>query len=226
MARYANFVVCPGACALESPTHSAHPHEIWSPNVWFRHMCGSGSYCNSEVGRKEVLMNRLLLVLVAVQLLAVTSTFAGPDNIVFPSSYKNHIHYTTVDRPDNKTVREIYISPESAKMVKPGEPLPHGTVITMEVYRARVDEKGEPVKDAAGRFIKGDLTGIFVMEKQPGWGIDYPDDIRNGEWEYARFTAEGQRHPNADMTPCFQCHKPLSGQDFVFTQSQLLTAPK
>ena len=171
-------------------------------------------------------MNRLLLVLVAVQLLVVTSTIAGPDNIVFPSSYKNHVHYATVDRPDNKTVREIYISPESAKMVKPGEPLPHGTVITMEVYRARVDEKGEPVKDAAGRFIKGDLTGIFVMEKQPGWGGDYQEDIRNGEWEYARFTAEGQRHPNADTAPCFQCHKPLSSQDFVFTQPQLLTAPK
>jgi Cytochrome P460 len=175
---------------------------------------------------KEMRMNRLLLVFVAVLLLGVTSTIAGPDNIVFPSSYKNHIRYATVDRPDNKTVREIYIAPESAKGVKPGAPLPHGTVITMEVYKARVDEQGEPVKDAVGRFIKADLTGIFVMERQAGWGADYPDDLRNGEWEYARFTPEGQRHPNADTTPCFQCHKPLSGQDFVFTQSQLLTAPQ
>ena len=152
---------------------------------------------------KGVLMNRLLLVFVAVLWLVVTSTIAGPDNIVFPSGYKNHVRYATVDRPDNKTGREIYTSPESVKVVKPGEPLPHGTVITMEVYRARVDETGEPVKDAAGRFIKGDLTGIFVMEKQAGWGADYPDDLRNGEWEYARFTPEGQRHANADTTPCF-----------------------
>jgi hypothetical protein len=187
---------------------------------------GNGSYRNGAVGRKEVVMNRLLLVSVAVQLLAAASTVAGPINIVFPSGYKDHVRYATVDRPDNKTVRDIYVSPESAQMVNPGEPLPHGTVITMEVYRARVDEKGEPVKDAAGRFIKGDLTGIFVMEKQPGWGTDYSDDLRNGEWEYARFTAEGQRHPNADTTPCFQCHKPLGGQDFVFTQPQLLMAPK
>jgi Cytochrome P460 len=161
---------------------------------------------------------------------SVSAEYPG-HQCVFPillavSSYKNHVHYATVDRPDNKTIREIYISPASATVVKPGEPLPHGTVITMEVYRARVDENGEPVKDAEGRFIKGDLTGIFVMEKQPGWGADYPEDIRNGEWEYARFTAEGQRHSNADTTPCFQCHKPLGGQDFVFTQSQLLMAPK
>jgi Cytochrome P460 len=180
----------------------------------------------SQLDMKEVLMNRLLLVFVAMLLLVVTSTIAGPEKIVFPSSYKSHVRYATVDRPDNKTVREVYISPESAKAVNPGEPLPHGTVITMEVYRARVDEKGDPVKDAAGRFIKGDLTGIFVMAKQADWGADYPDDLRNGEWEYARFTPEGQPHANADTTPCFQCHKPLSGQDFVFTQPQLLTAPK
>jgi hypothetical protein len=110
--------------------------------------------------------------------------------------------------------------------VQPGEPLPHGTVITMEVYRARVDEQGEPVKEVEGRFIKGELTGIFVMEKQAGWGAEYPDDIRNGEWEYARFTPEAQRHPNADTTPCFQCHKFVSGQDFVFTRSPLHTAPR
>jgi hypothetical protein len=171
-------------------------------------------------------MNRVLLVFSAVLFLVVTSTIAGPENIVFPSSYKNHVRYAIVDRPDNKTVREIYISPEHVKAVKPGEPLPPGTVITMAVYRARVDEQGEPAKDAGGRFVKGELTGIFVMEKQAGWGADYPDDLRNGEWEYARFTPEGQRHANADTTPCFQCHKPLSGQDFVFTQSQLLMAPK
>jgi hypothetical protein len=105
-------------------------------------------------------MNRLLLVFVAILWLVVTSTMAGPDNIVFPSSYKNHVRYARVDHPDNKTIREIYIAPASAKVVKAGEPLPHGTVITMEVYRARADEKGEPAKDA--EFVR-DLTGAPDM---------------------------------------------------------------
>lgn len=113
-------------------------------------------------------MNRLLLVLVAVQVLVATSSIAGPEKVMFPSSYQNHVRYATVDRPDNKTVREIYISPAHVKGVKPGEPLPPGTVLTMEVYRTRVDAQGEPLKGADGRFIKGDLTGIFVMEKQAG----------------------------------------------------------
>jgi hypothetical protein len=40
-------------------------------------------------------MNRLPLVLAAVQLLAVTTTLVGPDSIEFPASYNNHVHYAT-----------------------------------------------------------------------------------------------------------------------------------
>jgi len=28
------------------------------------------------------------------------------------------------------------------------------------------------------------------MEKRTGWGRDYPDALRNGEWEYRVFTAD------------------------------------
>jgi hypothetical protein len=100
--------------------------------------------------------------------------------------------YATVDRPDNKTVRDLYASPEAARLAAPGQPLPDGTVLTMEVYKAKVDEKGEPAKDASGRMVRTpELVGIFVMEKQQGWGTEYPETLRNGEWEYARFTASG-----------------------------------
>jgi hypothetical protein len=47
---------------------------------------------------KGALMNRLPLVFVAVLWLVVTSTIAGPDNIVFPSSYENHVRYATVGK--------------------------------------------------------------------------------------------------------------------------------
>jgi plastocyanin len=59
------------------------------------------------------------------------------------------------------------------------------------------------VKDAGGRFQKGDLVAYTVMEKRAGWGTEYADDIRNGEWEYAVFGADGKfysyncaLHPN------------------------------
>ena len=70
------------------------------------------------------------------------------------------------------------------------EPLPSGTVITLIQYAAKLDAQGNPEKDANGRFIKGNLIGYTVMEKRTGWGTEYPDDIRNGEWEYQAFKAD------------------------------------
>jgi hypothetical protein len=46
------------------------------------------------------------------------------------------------------------------------------------------------------------------MEKRTGWRIEYPEDLRNGEWEYARFLPDGRRDPTADIKGCFVCHKP------------------
>lgn len=163
--------------------------------------------------------------IVSALLLFAIPTTAGPEKVSFPSGYKSELLYTTVDRPDNKQVRDIYTSLEAIKAAKTGRPLPSGTVITMEVYGAKVDEKGEPLKDVKGRFIKGNIVGIFVMEKQTGWGTEYPDDLRNGEWEYARFTPDGKPQRPLDTKPCFQCHKPLSNQDFVFTLPELAEAP-
>jgi hypothetical protein len=68
--------------------------------------------------------------------------------------------------------------------------------------------------------VKGGLVGIFVMEKRTGWGAEYGDGLRNGEWEYARFGADGRRQ-NVDMTPCLECHKSENAQDHMFSLKQL-----
>jgi hemoglobin len=90
----------------------------------------------------------------------------------------------------------------------------------MEVYQAKVDDKGALLRGPDGRLVKGNLVGVFVMEKGAGWGAEYPDSLRNGEWEYARFGADGQRQ-NVDTKPCFECHKPESAKDYVFTLNEL-----
>lgn len=64
------------------------------------------------------------------------------------------------------------------------------------------------------------------MEKRTGWGTEYPEHLRNGEWKYARFGSDGKPPATVDTKPCFECHKPMSGQDFVFTFPQLVAAPK
>ena len=134
--------------------------------------------------------------------------------------------FTTVDRPDNKQFRELYTSAEALDAAKKGEPLPSGTVITLIQYAAKLDAQGNPEKDANGRFIKGNLIGYTVTEKRTGWGTEYSDDIRNGEWEYQAFKADKSPNTAANLTACFNCHKPLDKQDFVFLYDKLKAAAK
>ena len=171
-------------------------------------------------------MNRPILLLVIALFLVAVPVAAGPEKIAFPP-YQTHVLYTVVDRPDIKEIRDIYVDPETVRMAKPGQSLPSGTVLTFVHFKARVDEKGGLVKDTNGRLVRGELDRIGVMEKRTGWGVEYPEDIRNGEWEYALFRPDGTRNDKANIKGCFQCHKPLpSGQDFVFTFSKLVRATK
>jgi len=149
---------------------------------------------------------------------------AGGDKIMFPDFIKGTL-YTTIDRADNKQYRELFVTPESAiEAAKKGEPLPSGTVITLVQYSAQLDAQGNPLKGADGRFVKGNLIGYTVMEKRAGWGAEYPDNVRNGEWEYQAFTAEKKVNEKANLTACFNCHKPLDKQDFVFSYDKLKAA--
>jgi hypothetical protein len=68
--------------------------------------------------------------------------------------------------------------------VKEGKPLPEGTVITMVIYKAQVAAEGKSVRDANGRLVKGDLANVAAMEQRAGRSADYPEEMRNGDWEY------------------------------------------
>ncbi|MFL5229118.1 MAG: cytochrome P460 family protein [Microvirga sp.] len=149
-------------------------------------------------------------------------SLAGGDKIAFPANYDKGVMYTTVDRADNKQYRELFVTPAAAvEAAKKGAPLPDGTVLTLVQYRAVLGADGNPTKDANGRFSKGDIVGYTVMEKRAGWGAEYPAEIRNGEWEYQAFTPAKAVNDKANLTACFQCHKPLDKQDFVFSYDKL-----
>jgi cytochrome P460 len=165
-------------------------------------------------------------VAAAAALAAIIPARAGGDKIAFPDKHEAGVLFTTLDRPDNKQFREFYASQAALDAAKKGEPLPDGTVITMRQYAAKLDAQGNPEKDASGRFIKGNLLGYAVMEKRAGWGGEYPDNVRNGEWEYQSFKADKSVNSAANLAACFNCHKPLDKQDYVFLYDKMKAAGK
>jgi plastocyanin len=157
--------------------------------------------------------------LVAVSLVVVVVPgVAGPDKIAFPAGWKDHVLYSIVDRHDTKQYRELYASTQAAvDAMKAGQPLPDGTVLTLAQYKAQVDAAGAPIKDTRGRFVKGDIIALTVMEKRAGWGTEYPAEWRNGEWEYAAFSPAGVLNDKANYKACFECHKPHAKMDYVIS---------
>jgi hypothetical protein len=153
---------------------------------------------------------------------------AGGDKVAFPENYAKGVMYATLDRPDLKQFREFYITHAGFEAARNGQPLPSGTVITNAQFKAQLDAQGNPVKDANGRFIKTpELIGYTVMEQRTGWGAEYPESKRNGEWEYQAFRPDGKVNDKADLNTCFECHKPNGDStNFMFTADKLKAAAK
>jgi plastocyanin len=161
--------------------------------------------------------NLLVLAIAAVS----TGVLAGPEKIKFPSDYLKGELYQTLDRPDTKQYRELYASPGVLDAVRKGKPIPHGAVLTLVQWNVHEDANGKPLLGGDGRFIKKDIIAHTVMEKQAGWGAEYPASKRNGEWEYQAFSAAGLPNPKANIDACFQCHLPHAKQDFVISLAKL-----
>lgn len=150
---------------------------------------------------------------------------AGPELVAFPEGYQNSFkHYATVNRDDErKQVVKIFANDVALGSAEAGTPLAFGSVLTMEVYKAELDDSENPVMGDDGFFVQGELAAVVVMETEDGFGADYADDLRNGTWEYALFKGDGSRI-DKETTACFECHKPLHDTDYVFSFEQLLAA--
>jgi Cytochrome P460 len=172
--------------------------------------------------RNKLLMLAAGIVAAAGVGLAVN---AATEDVAYPQGYAQRMAlYTTVDRTDNGQVRLLYAPREAIEAVRANRPLPSGTVLVAELYRAQRGADNQLSRGADGRLVRGDMISVLVMEKRGGWGMNYPAEIRNTDWEYANFTPQGQRAENRDMTACVTCHAPRRPDDFVFSMPALRQA--
>lgn len=158
------------------------------------------------------------LVAGALLLLAGTAD-GGPERVAYPEGYQERfVRFLEVDRPDRKIVRFMYVNRAALEAAVPGADLPYGTVLVMEDRPALLDASGEAVRDDELRLVAGDeVTNVFVMEKQPGFGEAHPPELRNGDWDYAWYLADGSPRPEARFEGCFTCHLSRAGRDYTFT---------
>lgn len=165
----------------------------------------------------KLLLHSVVTLVAAAAITPVVWTSAVAAEVAFPANYKSGLLYNVVDREDRIEIHEQYASREALDAARAGKPLPSGTVITSVNYRALLDPQGDPVRDPRGNFLAGELMRIVVMEKREGWGTEYPDSLRNGEWEFAAFTPGGTRDTQVDTRVCMECHKAHDHLDYVKT---------
>ena len=143
-------------------------------------------------------------------------------NVPFPEQYKaTFTKYHTIDFPDTKQVRVYFANPPALKAAREDRSLPDGSAIFTEVYAAKVDADGKPVKGDDGHFVGEKLVGYTAMEREDGWGRDVPDMLRNENWNYAVFTLEKKPRAGVNQAECFACHKPQDKVSYLFTQKEL-----
>jgi hypothetical protein len=118
------------------------------------------------------------------------------------------------------TIRRLYMNPDAYAAAKAGQPLPDNTILVLEMRSIQMADGKPAMKE--GRFVPGDaVVGIAVQQKKQGFGTEYADTLRNGNWEYAVFDINGVRR-NAPTQACLTCHKPREAEDFTFVAWRVL----
>jgi cytochrome c553 len=147
--------------------------------------------------------------------------------VIFPENYKTTFtKYYTINFPDTRQVRYYYANDIALKAAMAGKPLPDGSVLFAEIYSTRLDAEMKPVMGADGFFAADQLTAYTAMAREAGWGKDFPDMLRNEDWNYAVFTTEKKHRPGVNQAECLACHKPLDKVSYTFTLKQLADAGK
>ena len=147
-------------------------------------------------------------------------------HVTFPEGYKeSFVKYHTISFPATKQVRYYYANKAAVQAAKAGHALPDGSYLFAEVYTAKLDDQKNPVKGTDGQFVGEKLVAYTAMATGAGWGNEFPDMLKNGNWNYAVFSTEKQQRP-VNQAECLACHKPLDTASYVFTLKELAAAGK
>jgi cytochrome c553 len=146
-------------------------------------------------------------------------------HVAFPEGYRaSFVRYHTINFPATKQVRHYYADKALVQAAKEGRPVPDGSVILTEVYTVKLDAAKNPVTGKDGFFETEKLVAYTAMATGKDWGKDFPEMLRNGDWNYAVFGPDRQLRAGVNQAECLACHKPLDKESYLFTLKQLSAA--
>ncbi|MDM9625071.1 cytochrome P460 family protein [Rhizobium sp. S152] len=121
---------------------------------------------------------------------------AEPTKATMPDISKL-VHYTTVTR--GEVTEHIMTTREAIEAVKAGKPVPNGTHFALVDYR------------------DGKVFRYFIMEKGAGWGADYDETRRTGDWQFQWFKPDGTINTAENTARCQSCHSSRADREFLYT---------
>lgn len=151
----------------------------------------------------------------------VKTRLTFPDN--FPQAFT---HYTTINFPKKNQVRYYYANDVALTAAQRGNSLPDGSVVFVEIFKAKLDANQQAMMGSDGFFEKDTLLAFTAMEHQKGWGAGFPDLMRNDDWNYAVFKADTTLKTGVNQARCLVCHKPHAESSYLFTLKQLTAKAK
>jgi cytochrome c553 len=137
--------------------------------------------------------------------------------MTFPENYrKDFVHYHTINFPDRGQVRKYFASKGALAAARDGAAMPDGSAFIVEVYGAKMDAEKKPVVGSDGFFEQDKLLLYTAMETRVGWGAEFPELLRNGDWNYAIFNTDKTVRAGVNQAECLACHKPLDKDSYLF----------
>ncbi|NKB18964.1 MAG: hypothetical protein GKS01_00325 [Alphaproteobacteria bacterium] len=161
-----------------------------------------------------------LSILTGLAVLTITGmAFAQDNKIKFPTDYRSTFtNYLNIDRTqEDDQVIHMFANDIAMKGMKKAGKYRNGSILIGEVYKAKRDKKGEVIESELGNRIRGRFALIAVMEKQAGWGADFKEEHKNGDWDFAAFKPDGSIAKAKNLNECRACHAPLTDSDHVFS---------
>lgn len=163
--------------------------------------------------------------------LAAGSAFAdeASKRVGFPQGYaQTFTNYLSLDRVGDNTdqIIRLFANDIALEAARAGAPLPDGSIVVGEIYKAKKDADGKVVESSLGRRIRDKFAAVAVMEKGKAWGEALPEKLRNGDWDFAIFSPDGKRLEGKNIDGCRACHAPLGETEHMFSLEHLRAAAK